>query len=88
MRTADIGIDDTCNYSGSNVKKLLENMILRYGEKVSELNEQMEELKYESAPSGEVNESMIPIDLIDKEIDVLEDMIDDIDKILVTGIFL
>ena len=86
-KESEIIIDDTYNINKQNVKYLIENALIRYKSKRSEMQEYRDNLEYEAAPSGEVNESMIPMDLAETEIDVYDEVIVDMEEILENGIF-
>ena len=83
----DIVIEDTYNLDSNNIKQLLGNLLKRYKANRDDMQEYCDGLEYEAAPSGEVNESRIPMDLAETEIEVYEEVIEDLEKIIENGVF-
>ena len=84
---SEIIIDDTYNLERSNIKYLLESALTRYKNRKDEVQAELDDMEYEPAPSGELNESMIPMDLAETELDILGDVISDLETMLQEGIF-
>ena len=53
-------------------------LIEKYEKEILILEERYEALEYEPAPSGEVNESMIPMDILGTEINTLIRVVEDL----------
>ncbi len=86
---SEIIIDDTYNPANSNAKKLLENTLVRYRSRIAELEKEEKRLEseWEAWPSGEMNESQVPIDMTRIEIDTLEEVVGDLESLLEHGFF-
>ena len=64
------------------MKHKITELIIIYKNKIVGLEKDQDSVEYEAAPSGEVNESMIPYDQLQYEIDAYEEVVKDLEKIV------
>ncbi len=66
----------------TNLEKEITFLIKKYTQEINRLEEEYEEMEYSPAPSGEVNESMIPMDLCSIEISTMQNVVDELKDVL------
>ena len=67
-----------------NLKKQIMGLIKYYENGIKDLELELEQIEYEPAPSGEMNESMAIMAPLEAEISTLENTICDLEQILKT----